>query len=170
MLSVLRCGGYHVSFWWVNHKQTHTEEIEGGYIWSPKSNKNGARNETYLNLTRTRVADLVFSYASGEIRAVGVVEADHRECDRPMAFGKTGEQWDLHGWIVPIDWSVLRFPIVPKFHLDAIRPLLPAKNAPIRPNGKGNQGCYLAEISDALGGLLASFIFASLAPRLNGRN
>ncbi|HEY7712073.1 MAG TPA: tyrosine-type recombinase/integrase, partial [Candidatus Entotheonella sp.] len=69
--------------------------------------------------------------------------------------------------IVPIDWSVLRFPIVPKFHLDAIRPLLPAKNAPIRPNGKGYQGCYLAEISDALGELLASFIFASLAPRLS---
>src|SRR5687767_7224475 len=30
------------SYWWVNHKQTHKEELSGGYIWSPKKNKNGA--------------------------------------------------------------------------------------------------------------------------------
>jgi hypothetical protein len=81
-----------MAFWWVNHKQTYREEIEGGYLWSPKRNKNGARNETYLNLTRTGVADRVFSYAFGEIRAVGVVEAAYRECDRPSTFGKIGEQ------------------------------------------------------------------------------
>src|SRR5205814_1785075 len=116
-----------MSFWWVNHKQTHTEEIEGGYIWSPKTNKNGARNETYLNLTRIRVADIVFSYALGEIRAVGIVETTHHECDRPSAFGKTGEQWDKDGWVVPIDWFVLKNPISPKLHLDVLRPLLPTK-------------------------------------------
>jgi hypothetical protein len=90
----------------------------------------------------------------GEIRAVGLVEAAYRECDRPRAFGKTGEQWDQDGWRVPINWSVLQTPIAPRRHLDAIRPLLPANHSPIRPNGKGNQGCYLAEISDALGELL----------------
>jgi hypothetical protein len=136
------------------HKQTHREEIEGGYLWSPKYNKNGGRNETYLNLTRASVADMVFSYALRAIRAVGVVEASHRECDRPSAFGKTGEQWDKDGWLVPVDWSVLKTPIAPQSHLDAIGPLLPVKHAPIRPDGKGNQGCYLAEISDGLGRLL----------------
>ena len=63
-----------MAFWWVNHRQTHTEELEGGYLWSPKRNKNGARNETYLNLNRVRTGDLIFSYALGDIRAVGVVE------------------------------------------------------------------------------------------------
>jgi len=149
-----------MSFWQVNHKQTHTEEIEGRYIWSPKTNKNGARNETYLNLTRTRVADIVFSYALGEIRAVGIVENTHSECDRPSAFGKTGEQWDKVGWVVPIDWFVLKNPIAPKLHLDAIRPLLPTKNSPIRPNGQGNQGCYLAEIGGTLGELLFQLVQA----------
>jgi putative restriction endonuclease len=90
----------------------------------------------------------------GKIRAVGVVETTHYDCDRPSAFGKTGEQWDKDGWLVPIDWAVLMTPIAPQLHLDAIRPLLPTKNSPIRPNGQGNQSCYLAEISDALGGLL----------------
>jgi hypothetical protein len=149
-----------MAFWWVNHKQTHKEEIEGGYLWSPKRNKNGGRNETYLNLTRAGVADLVFSYASGAIRAVGVVGATYRECDRPSAFGKTGEQWDKDGWLVSIDWFVLTAPIAPQRQLDVISPLLPVKHAPIRPNGKGNQGCYLAEISEALGRLLLQLAHA----------
>src|SRR5215475_14216652 len=125
-----RAGGFsstgeNMAFWWVNHKQTHKEEIEGGYLWSPKCNKNGGRNETYLNLTRAGVADIVFSYALGAIRVVCDGEAAHRECDRPSAFGKTGEQWDKDGWLVSIDWSMLQTPIAPQHHLDAISPLLP---------------------------------------------
>jgi hypothetical protein len=82
-----------MAFWWVNHHQTHKHEIEGGYIWSPKRNKNGARNETYLNLTKARAADVVFSYAMGEIRAVGIVETAYHACDRP-AYGCRG--WCYH--------------------------------------------------------------------------
>ena len=37
-------------YWWVNHKKTLKQEISGGYIWSPKKNKNNARNKTYENL------------------------------------------------------------------------------------------------------------------------
>jgi hypothetical protein len=143
-----------MAYWWVNHRQTHTEELKGGYIWSPQQNKNGGRNVTYLNLTKAGPADLIFSYAKGAIRAVGVVEAAYRPCDRPLAFGKTGEQWDTDGWLVPVDWAVMNTPIVPSLHLDAIGPLLPSTHAPIRPNGKGNQSCYLAGISETLGELL----------------
>ena len=56
-----------MSYWWVNHKQTYTSEVEGGYIWSPKENSNGARNQTYINLTLTTPGDIVFSYAAGKI-------------------------------------------------------------------------------------------------------
>ena len=31
-------------YWWVNQNQTYRQEIEGGYLWSPKRNANGARN------------------------------------------------------------------------------------------------------------------------------
>jgi len=48
-----------VSFWWVNHKQTFKVEFEEGYIWSPQENKNGSRNESYINLTKTAVGDTV---------------------------------------------------------------------------------------------------------------
>lgn len=60
------------SFWWVNHKQTHQSEYAGGYIWSPKTKKNKSVNEGYLNLTRVRVGDQIFSYADGAINAIGI--------------------------------------------------------------------------------------------------
>ena len=50
-----------MAFWWVNHKQTRNHEVRGGYLWSPMRNANGAINQTYENMTRTRVGDVVFS-------------------------------------------------------------------------------------------------------------
>src|SRR5262245_11675 len=109
-----------MKFWWVNHKQTHKEEIDGGYIWSPKKNKNGSRNQTYDNLSKTQVNDTVFSYAYGKIQAIGIVKSECKNADRPNDFGKRGEQWDSDGWLVPILWSRLDTPIVPKSHLSEI--------------------------------------------------
>lgn len=143
--------------WWVNHRQTFKEEIDGGYIWSPKKNKDGSRNQTYLNLTVASIGDRIFSYAGGHIRAVGIVERKYVESERPEAFGRAGEQWDESGWLVQIRWILLGRPFSPKNHLSLISPLLPAKYSPIQVNGDGNQKCYLASISDDLANVLSSW-------------
>ncbi len=142
--------------WWVNHKQTFKEEIEGGYIWSPTRNKDGSRNQTYLNLKAVKIGDIVFSYALGAIGAVGVVEREYIDSERPKAFGKDGEQWDKNGWLVQIWWIVFKEPFRPKDYLQTIVPLLADKYSPIQDNGDGNQKCYLASINDELGRLLLS--------------
>jgi hypothetical protein len=38
-------------YWWVNQDQTFRQETEGGYLWSPKRNANGARNPTGKGLS-----------------------------------------------------------------------------------------------------------------------
>ncbi len=48
-----------MAFWWVNHNKTFTSEIEGGYIWSPMTNKT-VPNQTYTNLTLTNLEILYF--------------------------------------------------------------------------------------------------------------
>ena len=78
-------------FWWVNHKQTHLQEIEGGYIWSPKKKSNGAKNQTYINLTETNPGDIIYSFADGHIKAIGVVEKHCSSMPKPAEFGKTGD-------------------------------------------------------------------------------
>lgn len=48
-------------------------------------------------------------------------------------------------------WSPeLSASISPRKFIAEIAPLLPARNSPIRENGKGNQACYLAAISQDL--------------------
>jgi putative restriction endonuclease len=71
------------AFWWVNHKQTFISEIEGGYIWSPKSNKGGGFNQTYQNLTKVRPSDVVISYTNAIIKAIGIATAPGQEQRNP---------------------------------------------------------------------------------------
>jgi hypothetical protein len=147
-----------LSFWWVNHKQTGKVEVDEGYIWSPQKNNNGSANQTYVNLTRTAVGDIIFSYAGGRIAAIGKVIAKVQNQERPAEFGMTGHQWDKSGWLVRVQWQRLLSPLLPKNHLNLIVPLLPSKYSPIQANGNGNQGVYLAEISNQLGKVLLSLI------------
>ncbi|MGN4986487.1 HNH endonuclease [Aeromonas hydrophila] len=145
-----------MAFWWVNHKQTYSAEVGGGYIWSPKTNRNGSKNQTYINLTLTRPRDVVISYAGGLIKAIGLVATPCSEKSKPSEFGSAGDSWSDTGWEVRIDWELLEKPIRPKEHMELIAPLLPIKNSPLRASGDGNQSCYLAGISNELGDLLLS--------------
>ena len=147
-----------MNFWWVNHKQTHKQEIEGGYLWSPMANTDGSRNQTYLNMPRTAIGDLVFSYASAEIRAIGRVSGKCREARRPDAFGEIGEQWSKTGWLVPVTWTILTNPLSPRESFSEIADLLPDKYSPIRSPGIGNQKFYLTEISKALTDVLMNLV------------
>lgn len=150
-----------IQYWWVNHKQTYKAELEGGYIWSPKENQNGARNQTYINLTLVRPGDVVISYAGAEIRAIGVATGAYQEKPKPKAFGQAGQNWSETGWFVPVEWSVVSKAVSPKAHLARIVDLLPEKNSPLQRTGNGNQSCYLASISSDLGSLILSLVRAT---------
>ena len=141
-----------MQFWWVNHKQTYKQEVGNGYIWSPKTLSNGRKNHFYETMRRVLPGDVVFSYASGQIRQVGVISRPAASSPRPVEFGTTGQQWDDNGWMVPVDWQTLPTPFIPKDNLTALTPLLPEKYSPFSAEtGRGNQGAYLAGVSERLG-------------------
>ncbi|TDH60285.1 HNH endonuclease [Dankookia rubra] len=143
------------SFWWVNNKQTHRHEIRGGYLWLPKANKNGARNQTYDNMRRVRAGDVVFAYSDQRISHVGVVTRPAAPAVKPPEFGGTGEHWSREGWLVPVSWRAAPSPIHPRDLIEDLRPHLPDRHSPLRPEtGGGNQNVYLAAISPALAGVL----------------
>lgn len=155
--------------WWVNHKQTYRQEVEGGYIWSPKTRKDGGRNHFYDNLQRVQAGDLVFSFANAQIHDVGVATSTAKTMPKPTDFGKAGDEWSATGWLVPVEFHRTKKPLRPKAHMQAIGPLLPERYSPIRESGDGNQVAYLAEISDELSALLLRLINdPSLQPRLEG--
>jgi hypothetical protein len=142
-------------FWWVNQNQTFSHEVGGGYIWSPQTNSNGARNQFYDNLLRVERGDIIFSFSDTFIKAVGVAEGPAYESIKPVDFGNKGENWNQKGWRVEVSYRRPKNESFrPKEAMDLIRPLLPAKYSPLQPNGNGLQGVYLAEISQELGSLL----------------
>lgn len=149
-----------MTFWWVNHKQTRDLEVRGGYLWSPLRNANGAYNQTYENMRHVQQGDIVFSYAHGRIGAIGRVTAAATAGPKPPDFDKVGDNWSHEGWMVEVDFRDVSQPLNPKQHIDTIGPLLPNRHSPLQRNGNGNQGCYLAGISDALGQLLMTLLGA----------
>src|SRR6478672_8352661 len=85
-------------FWWVNQNQTHREEVAGGFMWSPKRNANGARNQFYDNMLEVRPGDIVFSFYGTRMQQIGRATASAETAPKPE-FGAGGENWSTEGWL-----------------------------------------------------------------------
>ena len=70
-------------YWWVNQNQTYDEEVGGGFMWSPKQNSNGARNQYYENMKAVQPGDIVFSFCDTKIMAIGRVASNAQTQPRP---------------------------------------------------------------------------------------
>lgn len=135
-------------FWWVNHNQTARQEIDGQYLWSPKTESNGSRSEFYNNMRRAAPGDLILSYSAQAVRYVGKVVEFAFTAPKPEEFGDTGGYWSHEGWLLPVFWTPLSTPVRPKSLIGMLGPLLPKRYSPIDPiSGAGHQKAYLAAIS-----------------------
>jgi hypothetical protein len=65
-------------YWWVNQNQTYRAEVRGSFMWSPKLNANGARNQFYENMREVSPGDVVFSFCDTRLKAIGVVTGERR--------------------------------------------------------------------------------------------
>ena len=133
-------------YWWVNQNQTYHQELQGGYLWSPKRNANGARNPFYEAMREVAPGDVILSFVDSRIHAIGIARSYCRENPKPPEFGNSGLNWENIGWRVDVRFTELRHKIRPKEHIDLLRPLLPRRYAPLQPNGNGLQSVYLTEI------------------------
>jgi|SRR6185437_1451709 len=130
-------------YWWVNQNQTFRQEIEGGYLWSPKRNKNGHRNPFYEFMREVSPGDIVFSFCDTRIAALGIVSGYCRESPKPEEFGTAGMNWSQIGWRVGVRWRRLHNAIRPKDHMARLRPELASRYAPLTQDGNGLQSVYL---------------------------
>jgi putative restriction endonuclease len=138
-------------YWWVNHAQTMRQEIDGGYLWSPVTEANGARSRFYDNMRRAGPGDVVLSYAGGRIGRIGIVADYSISAPKPEEFGEIGTYWNASGWLLPVQWLDAILAVRPKNLLHQLAPLLPSTHSPVQPqSGNGNQKAYLAEIDRAV--------------------
>jgi len=134
-----------VRYWWVNHKRTHSQELEGEFLWSAKKkNGGGGDRESHSNMTRIMPGDVVFSYSvtAGMVRAVGVALARARETPDPFENGAVRRP----GWQVMVRFAQLTQPWTPKDHITELVRLLPERHSPLRSNGDADPAIYLAAV------------------------
>ncbi len=84
-------------YWWVNQNQTYRHEVPGGYLWSPKRNRNNGRNPFYDFMREVAPGDVVFSLADTYIKAIGIASSHAYESPKPREFGQAGAYWDNIG-------------------------------------------------------------------------
>lgn len=142
-----------MKYWWVNQGQTHKQEYEGGYLWSPQVDSNGAFNYSYQTMTLVEPGDVVFSFTGSRITAIGIAQRKAYLGPKPD-FGKVPNNWNQTGWYVDVEFKVLSLPFSPKEHLDSLLPHLPDKYSPLQRNGNGNQKMYLVDISYEIADIL----------------
>jgi putative restriction endonuclease len=143
--------------WWVNQNQTYSEEISGGFLWSPKTKSNGVRNQFYDFMTEVRAGDVVFSYCDTFIKAVGIAMGPATSVPKPD-FDKASGNWSDEGWLVPVEFTELARMLRPKDHINKIRQHLPQKYSPLQGNGNGLQSVYLARVPDEMAEILIDLI------------
>lgn len=160
---VQKDNGY-MRYWWVNQNQTYRHEVQGGYLWSPKRNANGARNPFYESMREVAPGDLIFSFMDTRILAVGIAQSYCWESPKPQEFGNAGQNWENIGWKVKVNFTELGNKVRPKDHIDILRPLLPDRYSPLQPNGNGLQSVYLTEVPTQLAEVLIGLIGQEVAP------
>jgi len=134
-----------MNYWWVNQNQTHSQEVSGGYMWSPKTNKSGHYNHFYNNMTLVKPGDIVYSFYKKEIKQIGIITTSGYSFGKPGEFGNSGDYWNDDGWRVNVKYTELINSFSPKENIDLIKDLLPERYSPIRASGVGNQ-IYLAQV------------------------
>jgi putative restriction endonuclease len=147
-----------VRYWWVNQNQTSRQEIEGGYLWSPKRNANGARNPFYEFMKEVAPGDFVFSFVDTRITAIGTVASYCYESPKPAEFGGVGLNWEAIGWRVRVNFVLLQNRIRPKDHIAVLREVLPSRYSPLQDSGNGIQSVYLTEVPVPLADVLIGLI------------
>lgn len=149
-----------VKYWWVNQNQTFKQEFEGGYLWSPRKNRDGGYNPAYENMREMAPGDIVFSFVGRRIKAISVVRYCAVPAPKPEEFGDIGPHWHpTLGWMVSVAYKLLANAIIPRDHIEILRPELPERHSPLQANGAGNQA-YLFGVGERLGQLLLGLIGA----------
>jgi len=145
-------------YWWVNQNQTYRQEVEGGYLWSPKRRADGARNPFYEYMREVAPGDLIFSYAGTVISAIGIAQSFAYEAPKPAEFGSAGPNWSRIGWRVDVRFQQLDDRIRPADYMDQIAPHLPDRYSPLSARGSGFQSVYLTAVSPSLAYVLIGLI------------
>jgi len=141
-----------MNYFWVNQKQTYTQEREGGYLWAPKRNSKGNQHWGWRTMTKVSQGDIIFNNVNGALRSYCIATSTAYDFSKPT---EIEQEWEQQGWKINARYIDLPNPIVISEHLDEIGELFPAIYSPYSVEHKKANQSYLAELSIELGTAIA---------------
>ena len=141
-----------MNYFWVNQKQTYTQEREGGYLWAPKRNSKGNQHWGWRTMTKVSQGDIIFNNVNGALRSYCIATSTAYDFSKPT---EIEQEWEQQGWKINARYIDLPNPIVISEHLDEIGELFPVIYSPYSVEHKKANQSYLAELSIELGTAIA---------------
>ncbi|SFJ31815.1 AAA domain (dynein-related subfamily) [Halobacillus dabanensis] len=140
------------NYWWVNQGQTAKDEIEGGFLWAPKRNKQGTPLTHHTDLLKANPGDVVFAYSQGVIHSICEVMENAVTSKKPSTF--TTDQWEEDGNLLRVQYS----PLDPKLKKVSIpEDKRKQETGPFDVNGNVKQGYFFSVSKEFAEYLLSSF-------------
>jgi hypothetical protein len=95
--------------WWVNQGGTFEQERAGNYVWAPEQGEGGRLIAHHQDVAKLQPGDIVFHYAKGLVRAVGVVDVAATMAARPAELPEG--PWADSGYLAQVTYHDAPTPI-----------------------------------------------------------
>ncbi|WP_037985596.1 McrB family protein [Thalassobacillus devorans] len=142
----------HRNYWWVNQGQTARDEVEGGFLWAPKKNKQGTPLTHHTDLLKANPGDVVFAYSQGAIHSICEVTEKAITSKKPSTF--TTDQWEEDGNLLRVQY----YSLDPKLKKASIpENKRKRETGPFDVNGNVKQGYFYTVSKEFAGYLLNHF-------------
>ncbi|MFG6117931.1 McrB family protein [Thalassobacillus sp. B23F22_16] len=140
------------NYWWVNQGQTAKDEVEGGFLWAPKKNKQGTPLTHHTDLLKANPGDVVFAYSQGAIHSICEVTEKAITSKKPSTF--TTDQWGEDGNLLRVQY----YPLDPKLKKITIpEDKRKRETGPFDVNGNVKQGYFYPVSKEFAGYLLNNY-------------
>lgn len=140
------------NYWWVNQGQTAKDEVEGGFLWAPKRNKQGTPLTHHTDLLKANPGDVVFAYSQGAIHSICEVTENAVTSMKPSTLAT--DLWEEDGNLLRVKY----FPLSPKLKKVSIPEDKRKKEVgPFDVNGNVKQGYFYSVSKEFAEYLLSSF-------------
>ena len=103
-----------MSVFYVFQGETYDQERPGGYVWSPKLNRNGGKNAGYSMMTNIRKDDFILHNVNGKVVSISIAKTDYYEAKEPheLIEANTSVDWDEAGYRVDTDYFDFDVPLL----------------------------------------------------------
>lgn len=135
-----------MSVYFVYQGITYDDQRAGGFVWSPKLNKAGHKNQGFTTMTLIRKDDFILHSVNGQVKSISIAQTDCFDGARPDYLSVEDAPWAEDGYQVDTVYTNLDQPLSIREHREWLAEK-PKQNSAFTKAGTGKQQ-YMCPLDD----------------------